>query len=228
MRRTQAEPKGWSVFMLSAISEELVLVGTNPRMCNRKQEFSFFKFVCFYFWLCWVFIAAWAFLGSTLWLQCAGFSLKWLLLLQSTGSRVHGPPQLWHVGSAVAAPRLWSRGSVVVAHDLSCSTACGFFPDQGSNPCPLQWQVGSLSLSHERIPRQQFSDSNTDCTSYSRVAKPYYVNGTASSQLLRQKMKELSLPSCPTSNPLANLFNTNIKLTLSTLVQATALSNLEC
>ena len=27
--------------------------------------------------------------------------------------------------------------SVVVAHGLRCSTACGIFPDQGSNPCPL-------------------------------------------------------------------------------------------
>ena len=73
--RTQTEPKGWLFFMPSAISEELVLVGTNPRVCNRKQEFSFLKkFVYFYFWLCWVFIAAWAFLGSTLWLQYAGFS----------------------------------------------------------------------------------------------------------------------------------------------------------
>ena len=26
---------------------------------------------------------------------------------------------------------------------LSCSTAGGTFPDQGSNPCPLHWQVDS-------------------------------------------------------------------------------------
>ena len=26
---------------------------------------------------------------------------------------------------------------------LSCSEACGIFPDQGSNPCPLHWQVDS-------------------------------------------------------------------------------------
>ena len=32
-------------------------------------------------------------------------------------------------------------GSVVVAHGLSCSTTCGIFPDQGSNPCPLHWQA---------------------------------------------------------------------------------------
>ena len=56
-------------------------------------------------------------------LQCTGFSLRWLLLLRST------------------APR--RAGSVVVAHGLSCSAACGIFPDQGSNPCPLHWQADS-------------------------------------------------------------------------------------
>ena len=36
------------------------------------------------------------------------------------------------------------RASVVVAHGLSCLEACGFFPDQGSNPCPLHWQADSF------------------------------------------------------------------------------------
>ena len=36
-----------------------------------------------------------------------------------------------------------SAGSVVVAHALSCSMACGIFPDQGSNPCSLHWQADS-------------------------------------------------------------------------------------
>ena len=49
-------------------------------------------------------------------LRCAGLSLSRPLLLQSTSSR--------------------RAGSVVVAHGLSCSAACGIFPDQGSNPCP--------------------------------------------------------------------------------------------
>ena len=35
-------------------------------------------------------------------------------------------------------------GSVVVAHGLSCSTACGIFPDQGSHPCPVHWQADSF------------------------------------------------------------------------------------
>ena len=54
------------------------------------------------------------------------------LLLQSTGSRC--------------------AGSVIVAHGPSCSTACGIFPDQGSNPCPLHWQADSQPLRHQGRP----------------------------------------------------------------------------
>ena len=45
--------------------------------------------------------------------------------------------------SCCRAWALGTRASVVVAHGLSCSEACGIFPDQGSNPCPLHWQVDS-------------------------------------------------------------------------------------
>ena len=54
--------------------------------------------------------------------------------------------------SGVAAPRLWGTGSVVVVHGLSCSVACGIFPDQGLNSCLLHWQADSLSLSHQGRP----------------------------------------------------------------------------
>ena len=59
---------------------------------------------------------------------CAGLSLSWPLLLRSTGSR--------------------RTGSVIVAHGPSCSAACGIFPDQGSNPCPLHWQADTQPLRH--------------------------------------------------------------------------------
>ena len=55
----------------------------------------------------------------------------------------HGFQQLWHAGSVVVAHGLQSAGSVVVVRGLSCSAACGMFPDQGSNPCPLHWQADS-------------------------------------------------------------------------------------
>ena len=52
----------------------------------------------------------------------------------------------------VAVPWLESTGSVVVAHELSCSKACGVFLDQESNPCLLNWQADSLPLSHQGNP----------------------------------------------------------------------------
>ena len=65
--------------------------------------------------------------------RCAGLSLSQPLPLRSTGSR--------------------RAGSVVVAHGPSCSAACGIFPDQGSNPCPLHWQTDSQPLRHQGSPR---------------------------------------------------------------------------
>ena len=59
-----------------------------------------------------------------LYLKWAGFSLQWLLLLQSTGSRA-------------------------VAHRLSCSTACGIFLDQGLNPCTLHCKADSQPLGYQ-------------------------------------------------------------------------------
>ena len=62
-------------------------------------------------------------LGSTLRLWYVSFSLGWLLMLQSRGSR--------HLGSPVAV------------HLPSCATARGVFPNQGSNSSTLQWQTDS-------------------------------------------------------------------------------------
>ena len=69
--------------------------------------------------------------------QCAGLSLSWPLLSRNTGSR--------------------RAGSVVLAHGPSCSAACGIFPDQGSNPCPLHWQADSQPLHHQGSPTFTFN-----------------------------------------------------------------------
>ena len=97
--------------------------------------FLFYLFI--YFWLCWVFVSVQglslvAASGGHSSLRCAGLSLSRPLLLQSTGSRC--------------------AGSVVVAHGPSCSAACGIFPDQGSNLCPLHWQADSRPLRHQGSP----------------------------------------------------------------------------
>ena len=39
--------------------------------------------------------------------------------------------------SGAVAPGLWRTGLVVQARGPSCSVACGIFPDQGLNLCPL-------------------------------------------------------------------------------------------
>ena len=53
------------------------------------------------------------------------------------------------------------RASVAVARRLSCSNTCGIFPDQGSNTCPLHWQMNSYPLDHQRSSREHsFSGSD--------------------------------------------------------------------
>ena len=69
------------------------------------------------------------------------------------GPRAHRLQWLRPQGSAAVAPGLSSTGSIVVAHGLSCSLACGIFPNQGSNLCLLHWQADSYPLDHQGSPR---------------------------------------------------------------------------
>ena len=64
-------------------------------------------------------------------------------LVAEHGLQARRLQQLWHAGSVVVAHRLQNVGSVVVVHGLSCSVACGIFPDQGSNLCSPHWQADS-------------------------------------------------------------------------------------
>ena len=100
-----------------------------------------FIYLFIYFWLCWVFVSVRglslvAASGGHSSSRCAGLSLSRPLWLRSTGSR--------------------RAGSVVVVHGPSCSAACGIFPDQGSNPCPLHWQADSQPLRHQGSPHISF------------------------------------------------------------------------
>ena len=55
-------------------------------------------------------------------------------LFIAVDSHVAGAQALGYVGSIVAAPGLWSTGSIAMVHRLSCSTGCGIFMGQVSNP----------------------------------------------------------------------------------------------
>ena len=114
--------------------------------------FFFLRFIYLFYWLidwllCWVFVSV---LGLSLVAasgghsssRCLVLSLSWPLLLRSTGSR--------------------RASSVVVAHRPSCSAACGLFPDQGSNPCPLHWQADSQPLHHQGSPHCSFNFNTTN------------------------------------------------------------------
>ena len=76
---------------------------------------------------------------------CEGF----LQLRQAGASSLSRPLLLRSTGSRRADP-------VVVTHGPSCSAACGIFPDQGSNPCPLHWQADSQPLRHQGSPLHFF------------------------------------------------------------------------
>ena len=118
-------PLGGPAFHPKLLSEGLFLraLSTNRffTSCYTSREF-FFNFLFIYLWLCWVFVSV---RGLSLVVasgchsssRCTGLSQSRPLLLRSTGSRC--------------------TGSAIVAHGPSCSVACGIFPDQGSNPCPL-------------------------------------------------------------------------------------------
>ena len=73
--------------------------------------------------------------GGDSWLQCWGFSLWWPLRSWSTGSRVCGLQQLWHMSSV-----LWCMGLVALRHFGSSRTR-----DQTHISCI--GQAGSLPLS---------------------------------------------------------------------------------
>ena len=125
--------------------------------------FFFFNFYLFiYFWLWWVFVSVQglslvAASGGHSSSRCAGLSLSRPLLLRSTGSR--------------------RAGSVVAAHGPSCSTACGIFPDQGSNLCPLHWQADSQPLCHQGSPEiLNYCEQGTPCFHFSLGPENYLVS----------------------------------------------------
>ena len=112
-----------------------------------QYPFFFFNFiyVFIYLWLCWVFVSV---RGLSLIVASGGHSSS-----RFVGLSLSRPLLLWSTGSRRA-------GSVIVAHGPSCSTACGIFTDQGSNPCALHWQADSQPLRHQGSPQYPFLGSN--------------------------------------------------------------------
>ena len=138
----------WFTFFYVELSKILKFLVIFPRPTSLKgwhciplDQTFFLKINLFiYLWLSLVAASG----GHSSW-RCAGLSLSRPLLLRSTGSR--------------------RAGSAVVAHGPSCSVACGIFPDQGSNLCPLHWQADSQPLRHQGSPGSNLFEKPTNCGS---------------------------------------------------------------
>ena len=104
----------------------------------------------------------------------------------------------WALGTQ-ASPRLQSTGLIVVVRRVSCSVACGNYPDPGSKPCLLNWQVDSSPLSHQgspslivwpRIENNFISDFLMCCFTVFCLLKPLLTNSSEDTDyqnLLRKK-----------------------------------------
>ena len=134
---------------------------------QRLLSFFFFKQLLVFFFKNYLFI--YLFLAVLHFCCCAGFSLVAVgrgyslvavcrLLVVVTSFVEYGLYSVW----ASVVGGMWTQelqflgsratGSAVVARELSRSVACGLFLEQGSNPCPLHWQVDSHPLCHQGGP----------------------------------------------------------------------------
>ena len=74
-----------------------------------------------------------------------------------------------------------------MAHGLSCSAACGVFPDQGSNPCPLHWQADSQPLHHQGSPRR------VKILIVPETPEHFQLIASTSSQIVQIKKEEIQM-----------------------------------
>ena len=114
-----------------------------------------------FIWLIWVFVAAFSSCGER------GLLCSWGAQASHCGGFSCGALAVGVQASVVAERGLSSRGSQALEHRLnSCSARaslflCGIFLDQGSNLCPLLWQVDALPLAHQGSPPDQILLGNT-------------------------------------------------------------------
>ena len=105
-----------------------------------------FVFVFFLMGLSFIYLFIYGCVGSSF--LCEGFLQLW-----QVGATLHPGARASHCRGLLLRSTGSSRaGSVIVAHGPSCSAACGVFPDQGSNPCPLHWQADSQPVRHQGSP----------------------------------------------------------------------------
>ena len=101
--------------------------------------------------------------------------------------------------------RLQGTCPAVVTHGLNCSAACGIFPDQGLNPCPLHWQEDLQPLDDQEsysvfMHAQSFSHVQFFATPWTVVCQAPQSMGY-SRQDDRSRVNDAIQPSHPLSSP---------------------------
>ena len=142
-----------------------------------------------YFWLCWVFVAA---LGLS-------------LVVARSGRVLSGCTAQTSHCSGFSSHRAWAPGhtsSIVVVYQLSCLMACEIFPDQGSNPCPLHWQLNFQPVDHHRSLQACFIKCQThyNCSVNIQFSSVQFSRSVVSDSL-RPHEPQQARPPCPSPTP---------------------------
>ena len=130
-------------------------------------------YLLIYFWLCWVFVAVHGLSlvvvsrgYSSLW--CEGFSLQWLLSLQSTGILAMQAQELWHLG--LVLHDMWNLPRPGIK--LVSPTLAGRFLTSWPPWMPPSFNAGSI---------WGFPDSSVDRESTCNVGDPGSIPGSGRS-----------------------------------------------
>ena len=110
---------------------------------------------CFFFFFIFILVCLHSFYFMYVCMAVLGlrFCARAFLQLRQVGATLHrGARASHHCGLSLPSTGSRRAGSVIVPHGPSCSAACGIFPDQGPNPCPLHWQADSQPLRHQGSP----------------------------------------------------------------------------
>ena len=120
-----------------------------------KRDFFFIRYL-FYFLNFYLFI--YGCVGSS-------FLCEGPLQLWQAGATLHRGAQAshYHGLSCCGAQAPDAQAQQLMAHGPSRSAARGILPDQGSNPCPLHWQVDPQPLRHQGSPKRDLFAGGGSC-----------------------------------------------------------------